>query len=109
ADAAPNAKFRMSGAKIPRQPHRFSGRTAMNAKKDVHEPRPPGDPDSPLAFSMEGMTGLRQEPAALIPMFWAPMWNSPQAVNKFQAEIGGHLQGGDPGVRLIAANGSARY
>ena len=106
-DAAPNAKFRIAGAKVPRMPHRYSGRTAMHAKKDVHEPRPPQDTDSPLAFSMEGATGLGPEPAPLIPMFWYPSWNSPQAVNKFQDEIGGPLKGGDPGVRLFAGAAAA--
>jgi NADH-quinone oxidoreductase subunit G len=37
----------------------------------------------------------------LIPFFWAPGWNSIQAVNKFQTEGGGPLRGGDPGIRLI--------
>lgn len=106
--AAPSAKFRMAGAKIPRMPHRYSGRTAMNAKQDVHEPRPAQDADSPLAFSMEGNTGLQSEPAALIPMVWYPSWNSPQAVNKFQAEVGGHLKGGDPGVLLFKPDAAAR-
>ena len=106
--AAPNAKFRIAGARIPRQSHRYSGRTAMNAKADVHEPRPPQDPDSPLAFSMEGNQSQTPEPAALTPMFWYPSWNSPQAVNKFQDEIGGHLHGGDPGVRLFKPNPEAR-
>jgi len=106
--AAPNAKFRISGARVPRQPHRYSGRTAMNAKKDVHEPQPAQDSDSPLAFSMEGATGLAPEPAALIPMVWYPSWNSPQAVNKFQAEIGGHVKGGDAGVLLFKPDAAAR-
>lgn len=107
-EAAPNAKFRIRGAKVPRQSHRSSGRTAMHAGKDVHEPRPPQDTDSPLAFSMEGATGLGPEPAALIPMVWYPSWNSPQAVNKFQDEIGGHLKGGDPGVRLFKSDAAAK-
>jgi NADH-quinone oxidoreductase subunit G len=107
-DAAPNAKFRIRGARVPRQSHRYSGRTAMHAGKDVHEPRPPQDADSPLAFSMEGATGLAPEPAALIPMVWYPSWNSPQAVNKFQDEIGGALKGGDPGVRLLKSDPAAR-
>src|SRR5262245_25164508 len=51
---APPAGFRIKGQKIPRQPHRYSGRTAMLAHIDVNEPQPPADPDSPLAFSMEG-------------------------------------------------------
>jgi NADH-quinone oxidoreductase subunit G len=37
----------------------------------------------------------------LIPFFWAPGWNSIQAVNKFQSEVGGPLRGGDSGIRLI--------
>ena len=48
---------------------------------------------------MEGYQG--QPPAPLIPRFWAPGWNSVQALNKFQEEVGGPLRGGDPGRRLI--------
>ena len=113
-DAAPGAAFRMSGAKIPREPHRYSGRTAMlapmgsgRAQIDVNEPKPPDDPDSPLSFSMEGTPV--EPPGALIPFFWSPGWNSIQATNKFQSEIAGALKGGDPGVRLIepASGGEA--
>jgi NADH-quinone oxidoreductase subunit G len=96
---APPASFRIDGEKIPRQPHRYSGRTAMLANITVHEPKPPDDPDSPLAFSMEGYEG--QPPSPLITRFWAPGWNSVQALNKFQSEVGGPLRGGDPGQRLI--------
>src|SRR5262249_33883410 len=32
---------------------------------------------------------------------WSPGWNSVQALNKFQSEVGGPLRGGDPGQRLI--------
>jgi NADH-quinone oxidoreductase subunit G len=96
---APSAAFRIEGLKIPRQPHRYSGRTAMLANVSVHEPEPPEDVDSPLAFSMEGYEG--EPPASLTPRFWAPGWNSIQALNKFQEEIGGPLRGGDPGLRLI--------
>ena len=96
---APPAGFRALGRKIPRQPHRYSGRTAMHADANVHEPQPPDDPDSALAFSMEGFSG--QPPPALIPRFWAPGWNSVQAATKFQDEAGGPLRGGDPGRRLI--------
>ena len=53
-EIARNADFRLLGQKIPRQPHRYSGRTAMHANRDVNEPQPPADDDSPLAFSMEG-------------------------------------------------------
>src|SRR5579875_396372 len=97
--AAPPASFRMAGRKIPREPHRYSGRASMLANIAVSEPRPPADADAPLNFSMEGYSG--QPPAPLIPFFWAPGWNSYQAVNKFQEEIAGPLRGGDAGVRLI--------
>jgi NADH-quinone oxidoreductase subunit G len=102
--AAPSASYRMAGAKVPREPHRYSGRTSMLANISVHEPKPPDDPDSPLAFSMEGNPD--QPPSALLPFFWTPGWNSIQAVNKFQAEIGGPLRQGDPGVRVIERDGS---
>ncbi len=109
AQAAPSADFRIAGQKIARQPHRYSGRTAIHAAQSVHEPQPPDDPDSPLAFTMEGYQG--QPPAPLIPRFWAPRWNSVQAVGKFQQEIAGPLRGGSPGRRLIepAADSARRY
>jgi NADH-quinone oxidoreductase subunit G len=97
--AAPSAAFRIAGAKIPRSPHRESGRTAMLANIDVSEPKPHVDPDSPLSFSMEGTPD--QPPAALIPFFWSPGWNSIQATNTYQKEVGGPLRGGDAGVRMF--------
>ena len=98
-EAAPPAAFRIAGARIPRAPQRYSGRTAMFADVDVSEPKPPPDPDSPLSFSMEG-TELRPPPP-LIPFFWSPGWNSIQATNFYQREIGGPLKGGVPGTRLF--------
>ncbi len=97
--AAPPAGFRIAGQKIARGAHRASGRTAMHANVSVFDVRPPADPDSALAYTMEGFHG--QPPAALIPRFWAPGWNSIQSLNKFQQEVAGELRGGDPGVRLI--------
>jgi NADH-quinone oxidoreductase subunit G len=97
--AAPDATFRIAGEKVPREPERYSGRTAMLANISVHEPKPPDDPNTPFSFSMEGT--LDQPPAALIPFFWSPGWNSIQATNFYQTEIAGPLRGGDPGVRLI--------
>jgi len=112
-NAAPGASFRITGMKAAREPHRYSGRTAMRANLSVHEPRVPQDSDSALAFSMEGFngTGAGERPAALIPYAWAPGWNSPQSWNKFQAEVGSGLRGGDPGTRLIepAANAGVAY
>jgi NADH-quinone oxidoreductase subunit G len=98
-DAAPSASFRIAGQRVPREPHRYSGRTAMSAHLTVHEPKPPDDPDSPLTYSMEGAPV--QPPAAVVPRFWAPGWNSIQALNKYQEEINGPLRGGPAGVRLI--------
>lgn len=107
-DAAPDASFRMKGLKIARSPRRYSGRTAMRAPISVHEPRASQDKDSALAFSMEGYVGP-EEPAPLIPFAWAPGWNSPQAWNKYQDEVGGHLRTGDPGVRLLEGSGDLPY
>ena len=98
-DAAPPATFRMAGAKVPRSSHRSSGRTAVLANINVSEPKPPDDPDSPLAFSMEGAPN--HPPGSLIPFVWSPGWNSIQATNTYQKEIGGPLRGGDPGVRMF--------
>jgi NADH-quinone oxidoreductase subunit G len=105
-EAAPKASFRIKGLKLAREPHRYSGRTAMRANISVHEPRQPQDKDSAFAFSMEGYSGS-QEDRQQIPFAWAPGWNSPQAWNKFQDEVGGHLRAGDPGVRLLEAKGAA--
>jgi NADH-quinone oxidoreductase subunit G len=98
--ATPNARFRIKGMKLAREPHRYSGRTAMRADIDVSEPRTSQDNDSPFAFSMEGYSGTR-EPFQQVPFAWAPGWNSPSAWNKFQDEVGGHLRAGDPGLRLF--------
>ena len=57
-NAAPPPEFRETGQKVPRQSHRYSGRTAMLANKTMHEPPPADDPDSPLSFSMEGYSGM---------------------------------------------------
>ena len=105
-DAAPDADFRAQGMKIARQPHRYSGRTAMRAGLNVSEPKQPVDEESALGFTMEGYPG--EKPAALTPYYWSPGWNSNQSVGKFQQEINGSLQGGDPGVRLIESNGNGR-
>jgi NADH-quinone oxidoreductase subunit G len=54
---------------------------------------------------MEGY--LNQPPSPLITRFWSPGWNSIQSVTKYQREVGGPLNGGDPGVRLIEPKPSA--
>jgi NADH-quinone oxidoreductase subunit G len=85
---------------LPRQSHRWSGRTAILANRTVHEPAPPTDPDSPFVFSMEGQP-LTSTPPRLLPQYWWPRWNSVQSLNKFQEEVGGELRGGESGVRLL--------
>jgi NADH-quinone oxidoreductase subunit G len=104
--AAPPAHFRLAGEKIPRETHRYSGRTAMFANQTMHEPKPPDDPDSPLSFSMEGYEG--PTPGALTSNFWSPGWNSIQSLNRFQEEINGPLRGGDSGVRMVEPFKGAR-
>jgi NADH-quinone oxidoreductase subunit G len=97
--AAPLAKHRINNQKMPRAPHRYSGRTAMFANRKVNEPRPPKDDDSPYSFTMEGFN--RKLPANETPFYWSPGWNSVQSINKFKIEVGGELHKQDPGVRLI--------
>jgi len=108
-DVSPSASFRVGGQRIPRQSHRFSGRTAIKANEHVSETKIWEDPDSPMSFSMEGFQHMT--PAALVSSFWLPGWNSAQSITRFQEEVNGPLEGGDPGIRLIepAAESTARY
>lgn len=99
-DVAPDAGFRVHGLKVAREPRRYSGRTSIRAPLSIHEPKQPVDVDSALTFSMEGYVG-NQTPSPLVPFAWSAGWNSPQAWNKFQDNVGGHLKGGDSGVRLF--------
>jgi NADH-quinone oxidoreductase subunit G len=98
-DVAPDAGYRVHGLKIAREPRRYSGRTAMRAPISVHEPKQPVDVDSALTFSMEGYVGPQKQ------HHWFHLhglgWNSPQSWNKYQDEVGGHLKGGDAGIRLF--------
>ncbi len=98
-DASKPADFRVLEQKIPRQSHRYSGKTSINANIDVNESPPPEDKDSALSYSMEGYLG--QPPASLITHYWAPYWNSVQSVNKYQEYVGGHLRDNNIEVRLI--------
>jgi len=103
-DASPKASYRdRVGLKAARQPHRYSGRTAMYANKTLHEPKTQADDDSALAYSMEGES--QSLPGALRSFVWDPGWNSNQSLHKFQDEIGGSLKGGSSGARLINATG----
>ena len=110
-NAAPGADFRLNGAKLARAPQRQSGRTAARAQVFVHEPRATQDADTALSFSMEGVNSTHnvERPSSLIPFAWSPGWNSPSAWNKFQAEVGGAMKGGDSGAKLFTHNGNAAY
>jgi NADH-quinone oxidoreductase subunit G len=104
-EAAPAGNFRVAGARIRSQPHRYSGRTALDAAHEMHEPPPVVLPDAPFSTTMEGYYGPM--PAALLPFAWAPGWNSGQSLHKFQDETGLALRGGDAGVLLPATPGGA--
>jgi NADH-quinone oxidoreductase subunit G len=109
AKSAPPHDFRINGQSMPREPHRYSGRTAMQANLAVSEPKPKQDGDSPFSFTMEGYSG--KPPSPLIPFFWSPGWNSIQSVNKYQQEPGGALRNEHAGAALFAykRNGSPVY
>jgi len=96
---SPAPSFRMVGQRVPREPHRYSGRTSMKADVHVSEEKPPEDSYSSLSYTMEGFRGM--PPPSMIPFYWSPGWNSVQSINKYQEEIGGSLRGGDPGLRLF--------
>jgi NADH-quinone oxidoreductase subunit G len=100
----PHADFRILNEKIRRQTIRYSGRTALLANIAVSEPKPPDDPDSPLAFTMEGSD--ENPPSGLVSYYWTPGWNSYQAMNFYIDEPNGSLKGGDPGIRLIEPDGT---
>ena len=103
-DIAPSSDYRIdTTSRIPRQSHRYSGRTAMNAQVNIHEPKAAVDTDTPFSYSMEGQNPGDQN-GATIPYVWSPGWNSNQSVFKFQQEVAGKLAGGDPGLRLRDSN-----
>ncbi len=98
-EVAPEADFRKGTQKIPRSPHRYSGRASKEADVDVSEKKPPEDPDSAMSYTMEGFHG--RQPAAMTGFYWSPGWNSVQSINKYQIEVGGELHDGNPGKRLL--------
>jgi NADH-quinone oxidoreductase subunit G len=85
-----------NGPRPPSQPHRYSGRTAVAAHRDVREPAPPSHPESPFATTMEGWGGTAS------PLNWAPGWNSGQAVLRHQAMMDGPVADAIAGVLLFA-------
>ena len=84
---------------MAREPHRYSGRTAMDANVTVHEPKPPDDPDSRARASrwkVPGTAAVAADPAFLGAGLELGAGHQP-----YQSEVGGPLRGGDPGRRLI--------
>ncbi|WAI11921.1 MAG: NADH-quinone oxidoreductase subunit NuoG [Buchnera aphidicola (Macrosiphum albifrons)] len=100
-----SASFKVQGQKIARSPIRSSGRTSLRADIDVHEPCQPEDVNSMFAFSMEGYNQPNVS-VSHIPFAWFPGWNSPQAWNKFQIEVGKNLISGDSGIHIFKKNKS---
>jgi NADH-quinone oxidoreductase subunit G len=95
----------IAGIKVPRQSHRYSGRTAMKANINVHEPKQAVDEESQMSFSMEGVPSTRD--SNILASSWAPSWNSNQSISKFQEEVNGELKQGHPGSQVFvkASNG----
>jgi len=102
-DCLPKAGSLVAGMKVPRQSHRYSGRTAMSAQANVHEGKQAVDEDSVMSFSMEGV--YPQKDASVLASPWAPSWTSNQSISKFQSEINGALKQGQSGVHLLSRSG----
>ena len=89
----------MKGMKVPRQQHRYSGRTAMRADINVHEPKQEQDEEGIMSYSMEGISALKD--ATVFNTAWAGGWNSNQSVFKFQSHTGGALKQASNGQCLL--------
>jgi NADH-quinone oxidoreductase subunit G len=101
AAAAPGAGFRTTAGEVARTPRPCSGHTADDRAGQDPGAAPPADPDSALAWGMEGARGVGVPPA-LICGYETPGLHSANGVTRFQEEISGPLRGGDPGAKLIA-------
>lgn len=99
--AAPEADYRINGEKLRSQTYRASGRTVIRSFISVRDQPPPASPDTPFSSSMEGAYEPDM-PGALVPFYQTPAWNSVQALNRFQSEIGGPMRGGPSGIRLLS-------
>ncbi|MBN4053932.1 NADH-quinone oxidoreductase subunit NuoG [Haliea sp. AH-315-K21] len=99
ADLTPGENYNFAGLKVPRQHHRYSGRTAMRADISVHEPKQEQDEDGVMVYSMEGVPAIKD--ASVLNSPWAPGWNSNQSLFKFQEYAGGPLKQGSNGQHLL--------
>lgn len=101
ADAAPDAATRTPLGAIARAPWRFSGRTADDRAGRAPEAVPAPDPDSALAFSMEGSHG-QLAPPSLRAGYEVDGLHSASAAYRFLQSPRGSLTDGDPGRRILA-------
>lgn len=97
----------------PRMPHRYSGRTAMRAQLNAHEPQQPGDSGSSLAYTMEGVPVYRRvtdQNSGLPPLSfaWYPGWNSNQSLHKFNQHRQGQIGREVSEARLLPAQNRYR-
>jgi NADH-quinone oxidoreductase subunit G len=99
---APEIALRTPLGRIARAPWRMSGRTARDLAGRVVEGMPATDPDSALAFGMEGLPGS-EAPAALRTTIGGQGLHSASATPMFTDGPRGPLAGGDPGVSLLPA------
>jgi NADH-quinone oxidoreductase subunit G len=100
----PGADYTYAGMKAARQHHRYSGRTAMRAHINVHEPKQEQDEDGIMVFSMEGVPALKDSSVFSSP--WAPGWNSNQSLFKFQKHTGSALNQASHGELLLVSGTS---
>ena len=103
----PELDHLVAGIKVPRQSHRYSGRTAMRANVNVHEPKQPVDDESVMSFSMEGVPLTKD--STILGASWSPAWNSNQSISKFQEEINGELKQGHTGELILERNSDGKY
>jgi NADH-quinone oxidoreductase subunit G len=101
-NAAPRAASASELGLVARSPARWSGRTASDSAGRVAGAVLTADPDSPLAWTMEGSQGA-DVPAALSTGPARAGLHSVSAAYLAQETIGGPLKGGDPGALLLTA------
>ena len=73
ANLTPDAGFNVAGMTVPRQQHRYSGRTAMHANINVHEPKQEQDENGIMNFSMEGVPAMKD--STVFNTAWAGGWS----------------------------------
>ena len=89
---------------VPRQSHRYSGRTAMRANVNVHEPKQPVDSESVLSFS--GRTIRCKGCDNIMPVVLLGILIS---FPLFQEEVSGDLKQGNTVKVLLHCENSGSY